>query len=346
MKKILVLNCFEESIHRGAEVFTKQLLKHLQKDYKTIWVAGQVTQAAHNRFDQGFFQNFLKRLFLDNHSRLVLLFTLGALKKIIQEKPSLVIPLNGFWQLFILKILQIFLHFKILVIGHAGPGWDDRFNLYLHPDVFVPLSPINLKWARKTCSYTRSVMIPLAVDDCGDCSKRSSSRPLVLVPAALVAYKKIDLVIKAMTKVPQAHLLVLGEGEMKKTLTNMADRLLDGRAQIKHVSHDQIGKYYQQANLVVLVSLDQENTPLVFLEALSYRVPVVARNTPRNSWILGSAGLLVDNPEVSTQLSSAIKKALAKKDWNFESLDKFNWKLVVAQYRSLINQVLGGSVGK
>src|SRR5690606_11826382 len=92
-----------------------------------------------------------KRWFVDEAGLEILKFSLSHIKTIWKEKPDWVIPMNGFWQLLILKCIQPVLGYKILITGHSGPGWDERWNLYLKPDVFVASTGPAAEWAKSVC---------------------------------------------------------------------------------------------------------------------------------------------------------------------------------------------------
>ncbi|MDO8634099.1 MAG: glycosyltransferase family 4 protein, partial [archaeon] len=150
--KIAFLNIYRNN-NRGAESFVNELAARLSaKNSVTILGPEKDTWIVQPKSTTG----FLKRFFLDPSSISVLLFSLKLLPRLLKEKPDLVIPMNGFWQVVICK----FLGCKILITGHSGPAWDERWNLYLKPDVFVATTEPTAVWAKKTCPWTRVVVIP------------------------------------------------------------------------------------------------------------------------------------------------------------------------------------------
>jgi glycosyltransferase involved in cell wall biosynthesis len=299
-----------------------------------------------NKFAGSLTHRIAKRLFLDKPGREVLGFTLGQIEQIRQIKPDIVIPLNGFWQLLVLKILQPFLGFKIIVIGNSGPGWDERWNLYLHPNTFVATTGPTLSWAQKTCPYTKSVLVPYAVDLSTSSSQlpapsslKNLSHPIVLCPAALVPYKRIDLAIKAVAKLSNASLIVLGQGPLETELKKIGQDLLEDRFLLTSCKPEEMPSFYQAADVITLPSAPQENSPMVLIEALAAGKPIVTTDTPRNRWMLQNDAIYTD-PENIDNYRDDLKIALTQKPKiHPETLNRFSWSTILKQYIDLFTNL-------
>lgn len=337
--KILFLNLYSGQVERGAETFTHELARRLQNHHQVAFLKGNSTHQPTSQFSGTLIHKLLKRCFLDKPGREVLLFTLTQTSNLLLSNYDIVIPLNGFWQLFILKLLQPFKGYRLIVTGHSGPGWDERWNLYLKPDTFVATTGPTLTWAQKTCPYTRSVLIPYAIDPKKFTSKPIKiklPKPIILCPAALVPYKRIDLAIKAISHLNQGSLLVLGKGPLHSSLKKLGRQLLPGRFLLTSVPYSQIPAYYQAASIVTLPTDPQENSPMVFLEALAAGKMVVTTDTPRNRWLLKTSGIYTD-PTDTQQYSQALNKALSTKPSTTKALTKFTWDSVLKQYEQVFN---------
>jgi len=340
--QILFLNLYSGRVERGAESFTHQLAHKLSTHHQVNFIKGASADLPHSQFSGSILDRLLKRCFLDLPGRQVLHFSLSQARHIASSHYQLIVPLNGFWQLLILKLLQPFKGYKIVVIGNSGPGWDERWNLYLHPNAFIATTKPALDWARHTCPWTKSVLIPYAIDTKPfktSPTKLNLPKPIILCPAALVPYKRIDLAIQAVSKLPQGSLLVLGKGPLRAQLSRLGRKLLPSRFKLISVSHNLMPSYYQAASVITLPSLSQENSPMVFLEALAAGRMVVTTKSPRHQWMLGPAGIFVD-PVDTDQYSHALNQALQSHISTASALKKFTWSNVLTSYINLINTLV------
>ncbi len=346
-KNILFLNLYSNKIKRGAESFSHQLADKLSPYHHITYLKGNSSTMPANQFSGSFINRLRKRFFIDTPALQVLLFSLKQIPHIFTSNYHLIIPLNGFWQLLILKIIQPFKGYKILITGHSGPGWDERFNLYLHPNLFIATTKPTLNWAKKTCPWTKSTLIPYGIDPKNfnpgiklpGIKHPGIKEPIILCPAALVPYKQINLAIQAVSKLEKASLLILGQGPLKKQLNQLGKQLLgSSRFQIKSVPYSQIPSYYQLASIITLPSLPQENSPMVFIESLAANKNIVTTNAPRNRWMLQKSGYYVDPTNINLY-AKTLKKALKSQPNTQTPLQKFLWPRVIQKYLKAINQL-------
>ncbi len=103
------------------------------------------------------------------------------------------------------------------------------------------------------------------------------SRPLLLAVGNLVPEKGLDLAVHALARMPQASLLIVGEGPLERTLARLAADLgVASRLTIvPAMPQERLALAYNAADLLVLPSL-REGWPNVLLEALACGTPVVA----------------------------------------------------------------------
>lgn len=311
--KIAFINLYSGINNRGAESFVHDLAARLAENNKVVFFKADsktwVVQPKHS-------SSLLKCFFLDPASLSVLVFTLKQLPRLIKENPDVIIPMNGFWQVLLCK----FLGKKILVTGHSGPGWDERWNLYLKPTVFIATTEPTAIWARKTCPWTKVVTITYGIDvekfKKAKPVKLNLERPIILCPAAAVPYKRVHLAVAAVKKLGKGTLLHIGEG-----------------AEL-NVPYEEIPSYYAACDVVTLPSTSQENSPMVFLEAMAAGKPVVTTDTQRARWILGKGGIYV-NPENIEEYKTALENALHKKVDFQNQLKKFSWEEVTKDYQEL-----------
>lgn len=334
--RIAFLNLYSGVNNRGAESFAHKLgLLLIAKGYQVDFYTGpqmgtKIVQPEHN------LDNFLKRFFLDPPSLAVLIFSLKIFPKLWKKKYDWIIPMNGFWQVLLCKLLLG----KILVTGHSGPGWDERWNLYLKPDVFVATTESTAEWARKTCFWTKVVTIPYGIDEYKNIrtAKINLEKPIIICPAAAVPYKRVDTAIKAMAKLGKGSLLYLGTGPLLTELKTLGEKLLGKRFLNLAVSYDKMPGYYLGSDVVTLPSSSQENSPMTFLEAMAAGKMTVATDAPRPRWILGEAGIYVD-PTDTSAYAAALQKAIDFKNKKiiFSRAQKYSWDKIIEEYEELLN---------
>ncbi|MGI9491693.1 MAG: glycosyltransferase, partial [Geminicoccaceae bacterium] len=138
-------------------------------------------------------------------------------------------------------------------------------------------------------------------------------RATLLSVGHLIERKGHDLVIKALSLLPDTELLIAGDGPERHHLERLAVSLgLDDRVRfLGVVRHQALADLYCSADLLVLAS-SREGWPNVLLEALACGTPVVATRNWGTPEIVSApeAGCLVDQrtPEA---IADAIKKTLA-----------------------------------
>ena len=109
---------------------------------------------------------------------------------------------------------------------------------------------------------------------------------IVLMVSALIENKRIEYGIDAVSRIPDAHLVIAGDGPLRNTIDAAATKMLPGRFTRLSVSPNDMPKLYQSADVFLQCSKD-EPFPLVFLEAMACGIPIVAHEMPRVRWIWG-----------------------------------------------------------
>lgn len=112
----------------------------------------------------------------------------------------------------------------------------------------------------------------------------------------LLRSKGQDIVIEALTELPEADLLLVGEGPDRGRFESLA-RSLDVAHRVRFVGgvpQEELARYYSAADILVHASM-REGCPNVLLEAMACGTPVVASSVGGAAEIVRSkaAGLLV-----------------------------------------------------
>jgi glycosyltransferase involved in cell wall biosynthesis len=138
-----------------------------------------------------------------------------------------------------------------------------------------------------------------------------SATPLVGVVGRLVPIKALDLLITAMASLPDAHLVVVGDGDERAALEATARRL--GLTERVHFTGwwKDIPGVMSDLDVVALSSRN-EGTPVALIEALASARPVVATDVGGVRHVVhdGEDGLLVP-PGDADALASALRTLLA-----------------------------------
>ncbi len=119
-------------------------------------------------------------------------------------------------------------------------------------------------------------------------------RPMVLsVGWISPSLKRMDFLINEIASLPTPRPLLVLLGEIDDTsppiLALAKQKLGEGNYAIRSVPYEQVGSYYQAADLFALASL-KEGFGRVFLEALIHGLPCVVNDHPIMRYVLGDEG--------------------------------------------------------
>ncbi|OGM20585.1 hypothetical protein A2955_02390 [Candidatus Woesebacteria bacterium RIFCSPLOWO2_01_FULL_37_19] len=331
--KIAFLNGYQN--RRGAETFVNELSKRLKEKHRVDLMLGDKTVP--KRWP------LLWRAFLDPHGIYTFLFTLKYIPKMWKVKFDVVIPINGGWQPALVRLVTWLYGGKMVISGQSGIGWDDRNNLWCFPDCFVALSTYAKSWARKVNPFVKGEYIPNGVDlqkfnPKGEKLKLNLKRPIILTVAALTPSKRVDLVIRAVSKWKKVSLLLVGDGEMKDELESLGKKLLGNRFQLIKLSFEEMPKVYRSVDLFTIVSEAYYSFEIVIAEAMATNIPVVVNDDPIRREIVGDAGTLV-NPVNESKYAEVMNDALKIKWGNKprSQAEKFSWDKISESYEELFN---------
>lgn len=272
---------------------------------------------------------------------------LTSVKELCGKRPEIVYPLNGGLQALFCRVYCWLVGAKLVLGGHAGIGRDDRWNLYLTPDIFVALTTKGDDWAGKVAPWVRRVKIPYGVDLARfnpqvKPRKVALQRPIFICVSQLVPYKRVGETVKAVAKLKKGSLLVLGEGPEEDRVDAWGRRLLGvTRYRRLKTSHNVVASYLVGADVFTLASRPSEAFGLVYLEALACNLPVVATDDSSRREIVGPAGLFVDRPENSGEYARLLEQA-ARRDWGTaprKRAEKFGWEKILPEYLTLFKRL-------
>jgi len=336
--KIAILNVYQGSVERGAERVIIELGEKL-KEKNTVSVFGG-DKLPPKRWP------YLWKLFIDPQGLYIFWWTFKLLSRIIKERFDVVIPTNSGWQPALIRFITWLYGGKMVIIGHSGIGWDEINNLWSFPDVFIAPSSYSAEWARKVNPFISVEYIPNGVN-LSDFSAKGSKinlklkHPIVLCVGALAPEKRLDLAVRAVAKLKDTSLLIIGRGQLKEVIKNLCELKLKNRFKMVESSFDDTSTYYRSVDIFTAPSSPRQSFELVVLEAMSTNLAVVANDDPIRREIIGNAGMFVD-PTDSDKYAKALKSAL-KRNWGNSprtQAEKFSWEIVTEKYESVFNKLL------
>ncbi len=169
-------------------------------------------------------------------------------------------------------------------------------------------------------------------------------RLIVLMVSALIPNKRIEIGIKAVSLVPDAHLVVAGDGPLRATIAEAAARLLPGRFTRLTAPPEKMPALYRSSDVFLQCSKD-EPFPLVFLEAMACGLPIVAHDRPRVRWFVGDDECLVDMDDpaaVAETIGRARAPDAGARQRRVRRSKDFSWPKIAEKYRIFFQEITAG----
>ncbi|HSV94359.1 MAG TPA: glycosyltransferase family 4 protein [Spirochaetia bacterium] len=359
--KLAYVNFYSGLADRGGETYVDSLAQRLSQKHEVyLFQVGSKKVAKKYQTEEinvSFNSNhshsklpvthILKRLFLDYFHLKELEFTIKLLPKLWKIKPDIIFPQNSGWEVILLRIFSCIINAKIIVAGQSGPGWNDRVNLYIYPDVFVALTKSQALWAKKATPWKNQkiAVIPNGVDLEKFTAKGKKrvvglSHPIVLVVGAAIKSKRVSTTINAVAHLKNTSLLVVGTGPQEVSEDNLGHKILGNRYLRLKVSHSDMPSIYRSSDVFTLCSDSSEAFGIVYLEALATGLPCVVTDDPSRREILGNVGLFVKNPENSQEYAEKIKEAINQKSSEkfTKQASKYSWDIIASKYEKILDE--------
>lgn len=168
--------------------------------------------------------------------------------------------------------------------------------------------------------------------------------PIVLMVSALIASKNVDEAIKAVALLPDATLVIAGDGPLRSEIKALADRILPDRYLRVSLQSEDMPALYRSANVFLHLSRD-ESFGNVFVEAMACGTPVVAYDLPRTRWIVGDEEFLAVERNANA-IAVELRRGLESPRDRLSQLERargFEWTRVAHQYRDFLEQVVRAS---
>lgn len=169
--------------------------------------------------------------------------------------------------------------------------------------------------------------------------------PIVLMVSALIPSKRVADGVRAVSHMPDAQLVVAGDGPEREAVDRLAGDLLPGRFRRLTVAATEMPALYRSADVFLHLS-KEESFGNVFVEALGCGLPVVGHESERLRWIVGDDAVLLDTADPRA-VARALGEAIAARDTlvprGVERAANFAWPRVAAHYRDFLAEVIAAA---
>lgn len=165
-----------------------------------------------------------------------------------------------------------------------------------------------------------------------------TGRPLVLMVSALIPSKRVNLGIKAISQLPDAHLVVAGDGPMRGQIDSLASKIMHGRFTRLSLPANRMPDLYRSVDVFLHLS-KSESFGNVFLEAMASGLPIAAPNSPHVRWIVGDDEFLFDSDEpaqIALTVKEALKASTTLCQERIHRVASFSWSNIAASYRDFL----------
>lgn len=170
---------------------------------------------------------------------------------------------------------------------------------------------------------------------------------LVLMVSALEPGKRVIEAMHAVAEVPQAFLVIAGDGPLRDEVDRLAVTLLPGRFLRRTFNREQMPDLYRSADLFLHTKI-QESFGNVYIEALSCGIPIVAHDDEVTRWILGDHAVLVDSnsqPLLTTAIKETLNARSARSGGAAWAHARYSWEVVASKYVDFFTNVLNRHSG-
>jgi len=291
--------------------------------------------------------NIMARCHLTSSERDLACFSLRALPHMLAYRPDIIMLANHFWPVVAAKAGRLFGgQGRIVITSQVGWWYVTQDDLRLGIDGFVAIQPQTYESAVQFSRGKTPVrLIPNGVDierfACGPLADIPLVRPVVIMVAALVDYKRVHLAVRAVAQAGMS-LLLLGDGPNATDVLSLAHTLLGPRRflHLSDVAHNEVADYYRAADVFTLSSTAAEGFGIAIIEAMAAGLPVVVNDDPVRRWIAGQRGLFVD-PEDTDSYAQALLSAVSRGKISPANCDlsRFDWQTVARQHAEFFEQL-------
>ena len=174
-----------------------------------------------------------------------------------------------------------------------------------------------------------------------------AGRKIILIVSALIPSKRVEDGLRAAALVPDAELVLAGDGPLRDACEKLGGELFGPRFRRLTVSPARMPDLYRSADVLLHMSRE-EAFGNIYIESLACGIPVVAHDYPTTRWILGEHESCVDTA-IPANTAMALRTALETRSPEraraaSESIHaRFSWTEVGRQYEAFLTRVAEGA---
>ncbi|MGL4884674.1 MAG: glycosyltransferase, partial [Waterburya sp.] len=274
---------------------------------------------------------------------------------LLKNPVDLIFPQNDYGGLFVATCVRAIKGTPILFTEHNSLLKQGKYlqrNLALKPDRLILLNPEVADYTHNIAPEQPSTIIPYGIDTTeftptGKAMLTGLPKPTILCVAPLNrnGNERIELTIEAVSRLPNASLLICGNGVDRDYFQAMGDRLLGSeRFQIRAFAYAQMPQVYRSANVFTSASTE-EPRGLTYIEAMACGLPVVTTDDPVRRYLIGEGGITCDVTDIDSYANS-LQMAL-ERYWDYyppqQNALRFSWQEITLLYRKTILQTIAQS---
>jgi glycosyltransferase involved in cell wall biosynthesis len=169
--------------------------------------------------------------------------------------------------------------------------------------------------------------------------------PLALMVSALISSKRVLEGIRAAAQVPDLHLMLAGDGELRGDVAALGQELMPGRFHNGTFPRSRMPELYRCADVFLHMSQDEPSAN-AYLEALASGLPVVAHDWEVVRWTMDGLGNLVDTSDLAA-VAAALRAAIGRRSESDVAARtamirrRFAWKSIAQAYCRFFRDVVG-----
>jgi len=174
--------------------------------------------------------------------------------------------------------------------------------------------------------------------------------PIVVMASALIPSKRVDHAVTSVAQIPNACLVVAGNGPDRQAIADLAAERLPGRHRLLgSVNRQLMPHIFRQADAFLHMS-QEEPFGIVYLEAGASGLPIVCHDSPVSRWIMGDCARFVDTSDhsaVAAALQAVIGQpagAALAQSMRDRIIADWSWAAQAARYRQFMYELLGEDV--
>lgn len=371
--KIAILAPHAGYIVGGVETTAKALKKYISVEhpcevfslYETPWttkvpgIKGVSTISLVRKLRLHYLNHLIPYVYvIKSHALSELSYSYHLLPILRNFKPDIIINLNNSIIALFCKYFRSKFDVPFIHAGQAGCTYLEAKSALTRPDAFIALTPVAKQYIQKRVPHLRVEVIPNGVDvnlftstgpkiPISQFAKYGNDDlkqepPFILSTSRFVREKRLDLLIKAVSRLEKGTLVLVGRGDAQKHLVKLGTKILKNRIIfIDTLSQEDLSNLHRSCDVF---SLPSKNEPFgnVIIEAMASGLPVVATNDKGFEWMLGESGGILVNVTDAQVYAKALKEAY-EKDFGKgpeKRAQKFSWQAVSRQYIELMESVI------